>query len=192
MPVDWLEAVAEAAPAQGLGVSFDDGNISDIELALPILLRHGLTARFFILAGRIGMPGYLGRAEIRELRAAGMAIGSHGINHRDWSAIEPGELRAETEDSRKVLGELLGEPVTEIACPFGRFDRRVLRAVWAAGYERLYTTEGGPGVRGWRVMPRTSVARVRELEHWVGLAAGAGGAGPGFIQRARRRAKGLV
>ena len=38
-------------------LTFDDGNISDASIALPALLERGLTADFFVLAGRLGDKG---------------------------------------------------------------------------------------------------------------------------------------
>ena len=48
-------------------VTFDDGNISDYEVALPTLVEHGRRGIFFVLAGRIGQHGYLSAAQIREM-----------------------------------------------------------------------------------------------------------------------------
>ena len=70
----------------GMELSFDDGYASDMEIALPALLERGLSARFFPLAGKLGRPGYLTAAGVRELAAAGMALGSHGMRHRSGAA----------------------------------------------------------------------------------------------------------
>ena len=40
-------------------ITFDDGNASDAKIALPGLTKRGLTASFFICAGRIRAPGYV-------------------------------------------------------------------------------------------------------------------------------------
>ena len=69
-------------------ITFDDGNASDTEVALPLLRDRDLTASFFVCAGRIGEDGYLDAAAIRELAAAGMGIGSHGWSHVDWRATD--------------------------------------------------------------------------------------------------------
>ena len=191
VPAAWLEALVAAAPPQGLSFAFDDGNASDTELALPILTKHGLSARFFILAGRIGRPGYLDGEDLGRLRDAAMRIGSHGLNHCDWRLAGAQELRAETVDARSALAEVIGEPITEAACPFGSYDRRVLRALRDAGFERVFTGDGAPGRAGAKVMPRVSISRERPLEYWVALAAGAGTAGVGRVTRAKRLLKRL-
>ncbi|MFD1047214.1 polysaccharide deacetylase family protein, partial [Kibdelosporangium lantanae] len=37
-------------------LTFDDGNASDVEIALPELVARGLTAEFFVLAGLLDEP----------------------------------------------------------------------------------------------------------------------------------------
>ena len=53
-------------------LTFDDGNASDVEHALPHLRRRDLTATFFVVAGRLGEPGFLNEADVRALTDAGM------------------------------------------------------------------------------------------------------------------------
>ena len=84
-------------------LSFDDSNRSDVDVALPALVDRGLTATFFVLAGRLDEPGHLGVDDLRRLVAAGMRIGSHGLHHRDWRSLEASELTAELVDSRRLL-----------------------------------------------------------------------------------------
>jgi peptidoglycan/xylan/chitin deacetylase (PgdA/CDA1 family) len=50
-------------------ITFDDGNASDVEHALPQLRQRGLTATFFVVAGRLGAPGFLDATGIRALAA---------------------------------------------------------------------------------------------------------------------------
>ena len=84
-------------------LTFDDGNASDVEIALPRLLERGLTAEFFVLAGRLGEPGRLTNDQVGELIAAGMAIGSHGWAHRDWRRIDAEHAIEEFHDAPRVL-----------------------------------------------------------------------------------------
>lgn len=191
VPVAWFEAIVAALPRDGVAIAFDDGNSSDAELALPVLERLGRSARFFILAGKIGAPGHLSAAEISALHDAGMTIGSHGLRHRDWRASADTELDAELAGSRRVLEDLLGVTVTEAACPFGSYDRRVLRALRRTGYRRVYNSDGGSSsARAW-LAPRTTVHSERPLEHWLRLAAGGGSERPGAVRRAKRLVKRL-
>jgi peptidoglycan/xylan/chitin deacetylase (PgdA/CDA1 family) len=171
VPVAWFEGILDALPPHGVEIAFDDGNASDVIHALPALLERRRNARFFPLAGRIDEDGYLTGQDIARLASAGMKIGSHGVHHRDWRTLADDELEAELLDSRRVLGEISGTEVLEAACPFGSYDRRVLGALRAAGYRRVFSSDGGSASsRSW-LAPRSSVNRGRPLEHWLELAA---------------------
>jgi peptidoglycan/xylan/chitin deacetylase (PgdA/CDA1 family) len=191
-PVEWFEAIADRLPRRGVELAFDDGNASDVEHALPALSLRGMTARFFVLAGRIGAEGYLSAQDVSSLHTAGMTIGSHGLHHRDWRTLGDDELKNELVLSRRTLAEIIGEHIVEAACPFGSYDRRVLRAARAAGYRRIYNSDGGAGsARSWLV-PRTTVNRSHQLEYWLDLAAaGAPGARPGPMLLGKRLLKRL-
>jgi peptidoglycan/xylan/chitin deacetylase (PgdA/CDA1 family) len=135
-----LDSVAERSDVR---VTFDDGNASDLEHALPALLRRGLVATFFVVVGRLGEPGCLDARGVRALVAAGMAIGCHGMRHRPWRGLDEPALREELVDAKRLLEEIVERPVTAAACPFGSYDRRVLRGLERAGYRRVYTSDGG-------------------------------------------------
>ena len=125
-------------------ITFDDGNASDVALALPALRRHNLKATFFVIAGRLDQLGSLTSAEVRTLAQAGMTVGSHGMWHRPWRSANEQELHEELAEAADAIGDAAGQPVREVACPFGSYDRRVLAAVRRHGFSRVYTVDGGP------------------------------------------------
>ncbi|MDT5043412.1 MAG: hypothetical protein QOE51_4397, partial [Actinoplanes sp.] len=52
-----FEAVLDAAAGRAdVRLTFDDGNASDVEIALPRLLERGLRAEFYLAAGLLGEP----------------------------------------------------------------------------------------------------------------------------------------
>jgi peptidoglycan/xylan/chitin deacetylase (PgdA/CDA1 family) len=177
-----FESVLDAvAGRDDVRITFDDGNASDLELALPALRRRGLTGTFFVVAGRLGAPGFVDADGVRELADAGMAIGCHGMNHRPWRKLDDAALDEELVEARARLERIVGRPVTAAACPFGSYDRRVLRALRRSGYRTVYTSDGGTATpRGW-LQPRTTV-RPDHGPELVGRIAAANGT-------LRRRAK---
>jgi len=124
-------------------ITFDDSNLSDLEYALPALRRRGLTATFFVVAGKLGAPGFLDQQDVRTLAAEGMAIGCHGMRHRPWRGLDWHALREELIDARRLLEQVVERAVTDAACPFGSYDRRVLRWLRRCGYCRIYTSDRG-------------------------------------------------
>ncbi|GAA1935229.1 polysaccharide deacetylase family protein [Nocardioides hwasunensis] len=152
--LDVLDAVAEDPRVR---ISFDDGNSSDIELGLPGLLERGLTATFFVLAGRLDRPGSLGTSDVQALRQAGMTIGTHGMDHRPWRGLDAGHRRRELEEARQVLARIAGTPVTEAALPLGRYDRELLGHLRALGYTAVHTSDRRWAREGSWLQPRFSV-----------------------------------
>jgi peptidoglycan/xylan/chitin deacetylase (PgdA/CDA1 family) len=141
---DRFEAVLDSiGNRRDIRISFDDGNASDLEFALPALRRRGLRATFFVVAGRIGAPGFLDKHGIEALVKAGMTIGSHGFDHRPWRRLDETQLVVEMLDSRRRLEKAAGCPVTHAACPFGAYDRRTLHWLRRYGYDRVFTSDGG-------------------------------------------------
>jgi peptidoglycan/xylan/chitin deacetylase (PgdA/CDA1 family) len=157
-------AIGRATADRTVEITFDDGNLSDLSIALPRLLEAGLTARFFVLAGRIGRPGYLAATDLAALHRAGMTIGSHGADHVDWRRASDAGLRRELHDARRAIEDALGAAVTEASIPFGAFDARVLGALAAAGYRRVYSSSGGLAGTGAWLVPRNTVQVDRPVE----------------------------
>ena len=87
----------------------------------------------------------------------GMSIGSHGIDHAVWPALEDDALLREVRESRARLEDLCGCAVHEAGIPFGRYDARVLRALRAVGYTAAWSSDGGTLRPGAFLRSRTSL-----------------------------------
>jgi peptidoglycan/xylan/chitin deacetylase (PgdA/CDA1 family) len=138
-------------------LTFDDGFADALEVVVPILRRHGLAATFYVNPGRLGaqhelVSGAAGRLldadGVRALHAAGMELGSHGMTHTDLRTLEEPHLTQELVASRQAIEQLAGVPCRTLAYPFGLYDRRVVGAAEAAGYELAFAWVPGP----WRPM----------------------------------------
>ncbi|MFC0864146.1 polysaccharide deacetylase family protein [Sphaerimonospora cavernae] len=138
-------------------ITFDDGNASDVEIALPRLIERGLTGEFFVLAGLLGEPGRLTADGVRELMCAGMPVGSHGWAHRDWRRMNASQAHEEIIEAGAVIEAITGRPVSRVAVPFGSYDRRVLHSLRRARMTRVYTSDGGPARPGSWLQPRNSL-----------------------------------
>lgn len=154
---DILDVIVSARAKTRVSLTFDDGNLSDLTTAAPALLERGIHATFFVVAGRIGQRGFLRAADIRELRRAGFAIGSHGFDHIDWQRTDDRRLRHELRDSRRIIEDILGESVTAAGIPFGRYDARVFRGLREHGYTVALSSDGGPRLTSLWPIPRRSV-----------------------------------
>jgi peptidoglycan/xylan/chitin deacetylase (PgdA/CDA1 family) len=171
-PPDWIDAdekpywapietfawiVERTADRPDVAYTFDDGNVSDLTAAVPILERFGRTAAFFILTGRLHKPGYLSPGQVRELIARGMSVGLHGRDHLDWRAADEETLQAETVQARADLAEVCGRPIDTVAIPFGAYDKRVMHHLKACGFSAIMTTDTGAADDSAQVRNRTSI-----------------------------------
>jgi peptidoglycan/xylan/chitin deacetylase (PgdA/CDA1 family) len=145
-------------------LSFDDGNRSDLTIALPALLERGLTATVFALAGRLDDPVSLSAADLRQLRAAGLTIGTHGWAHVPWRGLDEGEAQRELQEARLALTEASGGPIEDAALPLGRYDRRLLGRLRRHGYRRVYTSDRLPTRADVWLQPRYSITSTDTIE----------------------------
>jgi peptidoglycan/xylan/chitin deacetylase (PgdA/CDA1 family) len=122
-------------------ITFDDGHVSNIQLAAPSLASRGLAATFFITVGWTGTKnGYMDWSELKALHAAGHNIGAHGWSHKLLTHCSDAELDQELRKARLTLEDGLGAAVSSISLPGGRFDSRVLAACSEAGYDAVFTS----------------------------------------------------
>lgn len=172
----FLDLLDHLAGLPNIELSFDDGNRSDVELALPALRERGLRATFFVLAGRLYDSASLGGNDLGALLAGGMSIGTHGWQHVPWRALTDAEARREFVDARSVLEKASGSPIMAAALPLGRYDRASLRQLRRAGYSAVYTSDRFPArVTSW-LQPRYSLTADDTVESVLSMVRGRPGA----------------
>jgi len=147
---EFLRTADALAETPGVVLSFDDGNRSDVDIALPALRERGLRATFFPVAGRLDDPASLNAGDLAALREAGMGIGSHGWDHVSWRGLTAAGARRELVEAKIALEEASGGLITQAALPLGRYDRRLLHRLRRAGYAAVYTSDRyRSGERSW-------------------------------------------
>lgn len=121
-----------------VAISFDDGYKDNLHVAAPLLVERGLPFTVFVTSdfvrGRVN--GFLSPSELRQLaQLPGATIGAHGCSHRNLIKCSREELRGELEDSKHYLEDIIGQPITSLAYPYGAADMRVRNAAGCAGYQ---------------------------------------------------------
>ncbi|MBZ5522470.1 MAG: polysaccharide deacetylase family protein [Acidobacteriia bacterium] len=123
-------------------LSFDDGDRSNAELALPRLQSYRLKAIFFITAGWTGTRSTaMTWSQLENLVKSGHSVQSHGWSHEFLAGCAPSQLEYELRKSRETLEDRLGSRVDSISAPGGRWNHQVLKACAAAGYQHVYTSD---------------------------------------------------
>jgi peptidoglycan/xylan/chitin deacetylase (PgdA/CDA1 family) len=133
----------DAGTEKTVVISFDDGDVSNFTVALPLLRERGMVAEFFITSDFIGQPGMLEVGQLRQLADAGMGVQSHGRSHRFLEDLDAEALYAELRDSKARLEAASGQRVTGIAFPGGRGAGRERDTALRLGYRHVLGSEPG-------------------------------------------------
>lgn len=159
---DAIVAHCAALPPQADRFTFDDGNASDLEAARR-MRAEGVDGSFFVLAGRLGKPGYLTAENLRELLDLGMEVGLHGRDHVDWRKTDDATLFSEIDLAAQELSEACGKPIDTMAIPYGAYDKRVWSYLERSQFKRIYTSDRGVSPAGSRFIRRQPVMKWHTL-----------------------------
>lgn len=148
----WDRIVSGDSHPPAVCLTFDDVDQEFMRNALPILDEEQVRATLFVIAGSLsGVELHnisqdsrpLPPCRLRSMVEKGHEIGSHGLTHRRLPGLAEAELRRELEDSRRLLGNVIGVTIDSLAYPQGGFDEHVVESAERAGYGCACTTLRG-------------------------------------------------
>lgn len=121
------EAVARwqngTLPARAACITFDDGYADNVELALPILQRHGLTATFFIATAYLDGGRMFNDTVIEAVRSSALArVDLRAIGLGEYELSSP-EMRALAID--RILSQVKTLPLVEREAKVARLQERL-------------------------------------------------------------------
>lgn len=181
-------------PRDGCLVTFDDGGVSALTHAAPVLEALGWRGVFFVTAGRIDRPGFLSAEHIRELRRRGHVIGTHSLSHPPrMAAMSDTAVFDEWQSSRDTLSDIIGERVEVASVPNGSYRRRVAEHAAGVGIRWLFTSDPTTSwhtVSACRIVGRYCV-RASTTSEWI-TAVGSRARTPRYLQWASWHGKGVA
>lgn len=122
-------------------LTFDDGYTDFYTNAWPILKKYGARATVFIITDRIDQPGYLTANQIQTLSSQNIEIGSHSVSHPNLTNASDLNVQKQLEDSKSEIESIIAKEVTSFSYPSGKYDERIINAVFKAGYRSAVTTD---------------------------------------------------
>lgn len=142
-----LERMRNAAelPDRTIAITVDDAYTSVYEQAWPRLKKAGLPFTLFVSTDAVdrGTPGYMSWEQIRELKAAGVEIGSQTASHPHLPDIELDQVKVELDRAAQRIADETGERPELFAYPYGEYGSAIQRIVAARGYTAAFGQHSG-------------------------------------------------
>jgi len=212
--MEWLAGTARFAAAKdvaaseetaplSVAISFDDGYESVFREALPVLREMNAAGTVFLTTACMGEAErrasdpalghypdehFLLWREAEALAEAGWTIGSHGIDHIDFTAAPPFESTRQLRASKTLLEEHFQTRCDTFAYTWGRHTPALREEVRKAGYR--YGFAGTHGAVSERsnpfAIPRIDIPRQYTLEDFGAVVLGDWDY-LGWVQKARAR-----
>lgn len=116
-------------PEKSFLLTFDDTDLSQYEVALPIMEKYGFKGTFFIMTVTMGKPGYMSREQISDLSKRGHEIGSHTWDHQNMKKLPLEEYATQVDKPNRQLKEITGKDTRYFAYPFGLWNKGAVKGL---------------------------------------------------------------
>jgi peptidoglycan/xylan/chitin deacetylase (PgdA/CDA1 family) len=109
-----LEVLPWNGHKAAVSLTFDDGDPSQLDVAVPELDKHGFRGTFFLIANHLNRLD-----DWKKASAQGHEIGNHSLDHKHPGELSgPEDERAQVLDAKDVLEKSFGVPIQVFAYPF--------------------------------------------------------------------------
>lgn len=125
-------------PEKPVMLHFDDADLSQFEVAKPVLDQYGFKACYFIMTVVMNKPGYMKREQIKQLSDEGHVIGSHTWDHMNVKKMEEKDWVTQVEKPSRQLAEITGKPIEYFAYPFGLWNHDVAAKLSDHGFKAAF------------------------------------------------------
>jgi peptidoglycan/xylan/chitin deacetylase (PgdA/CDA1 family) len=127
-----LSQLQQLPKKKSIVITFDDGYMSQLEFAVPLLKKYGLKATFFIPLKYVGVEDQWN--EIREpimdahtlksLDPAIIELGYHSYAHQKYNELSLDQIEADIQKAFTTASEDALPLVSVLAYPFGKYPRK--------------------------------------------------------------------
>jgi len=144
---------SNSMPLNTVSITFDDGYLDNIDLAVPILKKYEFPATIFIttdyLKGKRNRDNYwekweyLTTEKLEKLTSLGVEVGSHSSSHKVLTSLDNGRIRDEISCSKKILEDITQNKINLLSYPHGIFNEKVKKLLYENGYLAACTSVMG-------------------------------------------------
>jgi peptidoglycan/xylan/chitin deacetylase (PgdA/CDA1 family) len=149
-------------------LTFDDGDPSHLDVAIPELNKRKMKGTFFLIANKVER-----KDEWRSILKEGHEIGNHTLDHKHPKELTEKEANAQVVGARNVLQKEFGVPVDTFAYPFTEMTPDLRRWVERSS---LFARGGGEhelkptgAIDWWNLPARTTMTHysIQTYKAWI-------------------------
>ncbi|GAC1344878.1 MAG: hypothetical protein NVSMB27_06370 [Ktedonobacteraceae bacterium] len=141
------------APSRPILLTFDDGYVDNLYVALPVLRTYGMTATLFVISAYVGQTNrwnpkacydvnHLSWNELRLWQKAGCDIGGHTHTHHCMTRLNTQEMYEAVYVNKRILEEHLQTKMRAFSYPYGAYNH-LAREVVSEQYELAFAVDNG-------------------------------------------------
>ena len=118
--------------SKNIVITFDDGYVSQMELAVPLLKKYKLKATFFIPLNFLGKTDswntssleIMTSEQLKSLDSKTVEFGFHSFNHKKYTELSNSEIEADTRSCVEFVSKNKLEFSPVLAYPYGKFPKK--------------------------------------------------------------------
>ncbi len=179
--VEYLQGTRESLPPKSVVITADDGWKSVYTSMYPIVRKYNIPVTLFIYPQTISTGKHaLTWEELKELQHSGFFdIQSHTYSHPNFkqekrhlsAASYQKFVKSELTNSKKILEEKMGTPISYLAWPFGIYNDYLEQAAKEAGYVMAFTIDAKRANKSYRPMaqPRFMIVEGLSVKTFQGI-----------------------
>jgi peptidoglycan/xylan/chitin deacetylase (PgdA/CDA1 family) len=136
-----LEVLPWNSHKAAVSLTFDDGDPSQLDVAVPELDKYGFHGTFFLIANQLDRLD-----DWKKASAQGHEIGNHSLDHKHPQQLNgPEDEKAEVLGAKDVLAKSFGVPIRVFAYPYAQISPGLRNFV----EEGHFIARGGRGPKHW-------------------------------------------
>lgn len=128
-----------------VSITFDDGYVDNLEVALPLLEKYSIPATLFVVTGKYDSPlEQMSTEQLKKFASSSLVeVMPHTHTHRSLLELSFMDMSWEISNSRNLLEESLGIEANLFAPPKGKFHCGVVEYIKENNFEAMVTVEEG-------------------------------------------------
>ena len=125
-------------PSKPILITFDDTREEQYRIGASEMNKYDFKGVFFIMTVSINRPGYMTKAQIKNLSDNGHSIGAHSWDHHPATKYKEKDWDIQLLNPKKQLESITGKPVNYFAYPSGEWNSQAIAQLKNYGYQLAF------------------------------------------------------